>query len=209
MKVLAINGSPRKKGNTAFALQQVGSSLREESIDFEIVHIGQKAIHGCIDCGKCKSNTNGKCSSFNDVVNEVLPLMCEADALLLGSPVYYSSIAGTMKCFLDRAFYVAAVNERLFRHKIGASVAAARRSGGMTTFDGLNHYLLHSEMIVAGSLYWSVIHGRNPGESTQDLEGIQTMRILGKNIAWLLKMKKSSDHVEPQAETKIRTSFIR
>ena len=209
MKVLAINGSPRKEGNTAFALQQIGSSLKEEGIDFEMVHIGHKAIHGCIDCGKCARSADDKCASFDDEVNEILPLMRDADALLLGSPVYYSGVAGTMKCFLDRSFFVAGVNKGRFRHKIGASVVAVRRSGGMTSFNTLNHYFLISEMIVAGSSYWNVIHGRKPGEAAQDLEGIQTMRTLGKNIAWLLKMKGASNQDEPQAESKIYTNFVR
>ena len=208
MKALAINGSPRKDGNTAFALQQIGGSLKEEGIDFEIVHIGHKAIHGCIGCGKCIANANDKCASFDDEVNKVLPLMCDADALLLGSPVYYSGIAGTMKCFLDRAFFVASVNNR-FRHKIGAAVTAARRSGGMPTFNSLNHYFLISEMIVPGSSYWNVIHGREPGEASQDHEGIHIMKVLGKNIAWLLKMKGSSNQDEPKAADKVRTNFIR
>jgi len=209
MKALAINGSPHKDGNTAFALQQIGGSLKEEGIDFEIVQIGHKAVHGCIDCGKCARGANNKCASFDDDVNEVFPLMCGADALLLGAPVYYAGIAGTMKCFLDRSFFVAAVNGGLFRHKLGAAVAAVRRSGGMTSFDTLNHYFLISEMIVAGSSYWNVIHGRKPGEAAQDHEGVQTMRALGKNIAWILKMKGSTDQKQPPADAKIYTNFIR
>ena len=209
MKALAINGSPRKEGNTAFALQQIGNSLKEEGIDFEMAHIGHKAIHGCIDCNKCFRSKDDKCSSFDDAVNEVFPLMRDADALLLGSPVYFSGIAGTMKCFLDRAFFVASVNERCFRHKIGASVATVRRSGGMTTFNSLNHYLLYSEMFVAGSSYWNVLHGRKPGESAQDHEGIQTMRTLGKNIAWILKVKNSSNQDKLPPDAKVYTNFIR
>lgn len=209
MKAVAINGSPHKDGNTAFALQQIGNSLKEEGIDFEIAHIGHKAVHGCIDCANCIRNANGKCASFDDDVNEVLPLMYDADALLIGSPVYYSGVAGTMKCFLDRAFFVASVNKGRFRHKVGASVAAVRRSGGMTTFDTLNHYFLISEMIIAGSSYWNVIHGRKAGEAAQDHEGVQTMKTLGKNIAWILKMKGAANQSEPQAEPKIYTNFIR
>ena len=209
MKALAINGSPHKEGNTAFALQQIGNSLKEEGIDFEMAHIGHKAVHGCIDCGKCARNKNDKCSSFDDAVNEVFPLMRDADIILLGAPVYYSGIAGTMKCFLDRAFFVASANGGHFRHKLGASVAAVRRSGGMTTFNALNHYFLISEMIVAGSSYWNVIHGRSPGEAAQDHEGVQTMRTLGKNIGWMLKMKASSSQDEPQADVKVYTNFIR
>ena len=209
MKALAINGSPHKDGNTAFALQQIGDSLKEEGIDFEMAHIGHKAVHGCIACNKCAHSANGKCASFDDAVNEVLPLMRDADALLLGAPVYYAGIAGTMKCFLDRSFFVASANGGLFRHKLGAAVAAVRRSGGMTSFDTINHYFLISEMIIAGSSYWNIIHGRKIGEAAQDQEGIQTMRTLGKNIAWILKMKGSADQNRPQAQAKIYTNFIR
>jgi multimeric flavodoxin WrbA len=135
--------------------------------------------------------------------------MKEADGIVLGSPVYYSGIAGTMKCFLDRTFYVAGVNGNLFRHKVGASVAAVRRTGGSMTFNSLNHYLSISEMLVPSSNYWNVIHGLEPGDAAQDDEGIQIMRMLGKNMAWMLRMREASKNTEPAESEKIFTNFIR
>ncbi|MDR0799207.1 MAG: flavodoxin family protein, partial [Dysgonamonadaceae bacterium] len=134
MKVIAINGSPHKDGNTAHALKQVGAELQKEGIEFEIIEVGGKSIRGCIACGKCAEKRNEKCNFTDDIVNETLVKMKEADGILLGSPVYYSGIAGTMKCFLDRTFYVAGANGGMFRHKIGASVVAVRRTGGSMTF---------------------------------------------------------------------------
>lgn len=209
MKVIAINGSPRKNGNTAFALNAVGEVLTSEQIDFEIIDVGARYIHGCIACGQCAKNQNGKCSFTQDILNESLPKMREADGIILGSPVYYSGIAGTMKSFIDRAFYVAAANGGWFRHKVGAAVVAVRRSGGTMTFNALNHYFSLSEMIIPTSNYWNIIHGRIEGEAAQDLEGIQAMQVLGKNIAWLLKTRENSSTIEPPAQPKIITNFVR
>ncbi|GHT20345.1 FMN reductase [Bacteroidia bacterium] len=209
MKVIALNGSPHKGGNTAYALNVVGKALQAEGIEFEIVEIGGHPIHGCIGCGKCDENENGKCTITNDIVNEVLPKMKAADGIIIGSPVYYSGIAGTMKCFLDRSFYVAAANGGWFRHKVGASVVAVRRTGGSMTFNALNHYLTVSEMLVPTANYWNVIHGRAPGEAAQDAEGNQIMQLLGKNMAWMLKMREQGKSIEPEAEEKVFTSFVR
>ncbi|MDR0835524.1 MAG: flavodoxin family protein, partial [Tannerella sp.] len=188
MKVIALNGSPHKNGNTAYALNVVGKALQDEGIDFEIVEIGGHHIHGCIGCEKCSENQDGKCSITNDLVNETVLKMKEADGIIIASPVYYSCIAGTMKCFLDRSFYVAAANGGWFRHKVGASVVAVRRTGGSMTFNALNHYLSVSEMLVPTSNYWNVIHGLEPGDAAHDAEGNQIMQMLGKNMAWMLKM---------------------
>jgi multimeric flavodoxin WrbA len=209
MKVIALNGSPHKKGNTAYALNVVGKVLQEEGIDFEIVEIGGHHIHGCIGCGKCSENQDGKCSIANDLVNDVVLKMKEADGIIIASPVYYSGIAGTMKCFLDRSFYVAATNGAWFRHKVGASVVAVRRTGGSMTFNALNHYLSISEMLVPTSNYWNVIHGLEPGDAAHDAEGNQIMQILGKNMAWMLKMVEQAKDFEPKAEEKVFTNFIR
>lgn len=209
MKVVAFNGSPRKEGNTHKSLMMVGAELERENIDFEIIHVGDKAIRGCLACGMCRKNKNERCV-INDEVNDWIQSMKNADGILLGSPVHYSGIAGTMKSFLDRAFYVATSND-LIRHKVGASVVAVRRSGGVSTFDGLNHYINYAEMIMPGSNYWNVAHGTAPGEVTQDAEGQQIMRILGKNMAWLLKVlaagKSQVDKVP--TEKKVFTNFIR
>ena len=211
MKVIAINGSPKKDGNTFQSLTMVGNELIASGIDFEILHVGHKLIHGCTACGKCAVNKDEECSIKSDDINKWIQLLKEADGIILGSPVYYSGIAGSMKCFLDRVFYVSGANGNLFRHKVGASVVALRRSGGSSTLDSLNHYLSICEMIIATANYWNAIHGRSVGEVTQDLEGKQTMAVLGKNMAWLLKMKEASRGLveEPPKEQKIATNFIR
>jgi multimeric flavodoxin WrbA len=211
MKVIAINGSPKKGGNTYQALSMVGEEITTAGIGFEIIHIGDKMIHGCKACGICATNKDEKCSIKTDDLNQWIQQIKEADGMVFGSPVYYSGIAGTMKSFLDRLFYVSSSNGGLFRHKVAAAVVAVRRSGGSSTFDSMNHYLMYSEMIVATSNYWNVIHGRAPGEVTQDDEGKQIMRVLGKNIVWLLKIKEATDNsIEPpQKEKKEFTHFIR
>lgn len=211
MKVIAINGSPKKEGNTFNALNIVGNEISSAGIDFEILHIGNKMIHGCIACGKCAINQDQKCTIITDELNEWIQKIKDADGIILGSPVYYSGIAGTMKCFLDRLFYVSTSNGNLFRHKVGAAVVAVRRSGGSSTIDSLNHYLSYSEMILATSNYWNIIHGRTPGEVNQDAEGVQIMRLLGKNMAWLLKMKEATINTieAPIKEKKEITNFIR
>ena len=211
MKVIAINGSPKKEGNTFQALTMIGNELQTCGIDFEIIHVGHKLIHGCIACGKCGVNKDEECSIKTDDINKWIQKLKVADGIILGSPVYTSGIAGSMKCFLDRVFYVSGSNGNLFRHKVGASVVALRRSGGSATFDSMNHYLTNTEMIIATANYWNIIHGRNVGEVNQDLEGKQTMRVLGKNITWLLKMKEATRGLveEPSQEQKVATNFIR
>lgn len=211
MKVIAINGSPNKKGNTFHALSILGNELINAGIEFEILHIGHKMIHGCIACGKCAINRDEKCSITTDELNKYIPLIKQADGIVIGSPVYYSGIAGTMKCFLDRMFFVSGSNGNLLRHKVAAAVVAVRRTGGSATFDALNHYLTYSEMIIATSNYWNIIHGTRAGEALQDNEGVQIMRILGKNLIWLLKMKQMTiTTVEPpKKEKKEFTNFIR
>ena len=211
IKVLAINGSPRKEGNTYHALREVGRQLQDKDIDFEILYIGNHAIRGCIACGTCARNRNEKCRITTDPLNEWIQQMKAADGIILASPVYYAGIAGTMKCFLDRAFFVAGCNGGWFRQKVGASVVAVRRSGGISTFDSLNHYLTYSEMIIATSNYWNVAHGLTPGEALQDMEGMQIMQLLGLNMAWLLKMREHTkdSHPGPESPDKIWTNFIR
>ena len=208
MKVVAINGSPKEAGNTYHALKIVTDELEKQGIETEILHVGNKNIHGCVACGGCAKNKNEKCV-INDYVNEAIQIMKQADGIIIGSPVYYASMAGTMKCFLDRAFYVAGANGGLYRHKVGASVVAVRRSGEVATFDHLNHYFTLAEMFLPSSNYWNVIHGRMPGEALQDEEGVQIMRILGKNMAFLLNAVAQNKENLPEKEQKIMTSFIR
>jgi len=210
MKVIAINGSPRKSGNTTFAMQAVIRELENEGIEVETVRIGHKQIRGCLACGKCAEAQNLQCVT-DDVLNEVIPKIIKADGFLIGSPVYWSGINGTMKSFLDRLFYVSNANGGFFRHKVGASVVAVRRSGGIQAVDQLNKYLQHGEMIMPASNYWGVIHGRIENEAVQDKEGTQIMRILGKNMAWLIKavdLAKKQIPL-PENEPKEWTHFIR
>jgi len=211
MQVVAFNGSPKANGNTAAAIQLVASELETAGIEVTVIQVGSQLIRGCIACGKCIRNQNERCVIETDQVNEWLQLMKGADGILLGSPVHFASVGGTMKSFLDRAFYVSAVNGSLLRHKVGAAVVAVRRSGGVTTFDDLNHYINYAEMIMPGSNYWNVIHGTRPGDTVNDHEGEQIMRVLGRNLAWLLKL---IDHGRaafpaPAAENKIFTNFVR
>lgn len=208
MHVVAINGSPKLEGNTYTALGVVCDELAKYGITTEIIHIGNKNIRGCLACGGCAKNKNEKCV-IDDEVNEVIQKMKVADGILLGSPTYYASIAGTMKSFLDRAFYTAGANGGLFRHKVGAAVVAVRRSGEVAVFDHLNHYLTIGEMFVPSSNYWNVIHGRLPGEVLQDEEGVQIMRVLGKNMAFLMESISKNAENLPEKEQKIMTNFIR
>jgi multimeric flavodoxin WrbA len=211
MKVIAINGSPNSKGNTYHSLEQVGEALLAEGIEFEIIHIGNKIIRGCLACGGCANNLDERCVIPNDEVNDSIQKIKEADGILLGSPVHFSGIAGTMKSFLDRVFYVTSVNGGLLRHKVGATLVAVRRSGGVATFDALNHYINYAEMIMPTSNYWNVIHGTAPAEVKDDHEGQQILRVLGKNMAWLMKTLTAGKAQVPPLpqEEKVFTNFIR
>lgn len=211
MKVVAFNGSPHNKGNTFYAMKTVIHELEKEGITTEIIDVGNKLIRGCTACNKCVQNKDEKCSLTGDDVNEWIQKIKEADGIILGSPVHFSSISATMKAFLDRAFYVASANSGLFRHKVGASLVAVRRSGGVPAFDQLNRYILYSEMLMPSANYWNVTHGSAPGEVLQDEEALQIMRVLGKNMAWLLKLVDNGKETveEPELESKIKTNFIR
>jgi len=210
MKVVAFNGSPNKEGNTWQALKMVTTELEKEGIETEIVHVGNKTIRGCAACYQCVKKKNEQCVLPGDEVNEWIQKMKQADGIILGSPVHYSAIGGTMKSFLDRAFFVTSVNDGMLRHKVGASVVAVRRSGGLPTFDQLNNFLNYAEMLIPTSNYWNVIHGRIPGEVTQDVEGVQIMRVLGKNMAWLMKLIEhgKATITPPELETKTFFNFI-
>ena len=181
MKILLINGSPKREGNTFIALSEVAKTLESEGVDTEIIHVGHKDIHGCIACRKCEEL--GKCV-FDDLVNEVNKKFETADGIVIGSPVYYASPAGTLISFLDRLFYSASFDKSM---KVGAAIAVARRGGTTATFDVLNKYFTISNMPVVSSQYWNNVHGRTPGEATQDAEGLQTMRQLARNMAFLVK----------------------
>lgn len=181
MNVLLLNGSPNGKGCTYTALSLVAGELEKEGISTEIVHVGNKNIRGCIGCGKCYET--GKCV-FDDLVNEVAPKFAAADGLVIGSPVYYASANGTLISFLDRLFYSAHCDKRM---KVGASVVSARRAGTTATFDELNKYFTISEMPIAASRYWNMVHGSSAQDVMADEEGVQIMEILGRNMAFLIK----------------------
>lgn len=211
MNVVAINGSPKSDGNTAQTIAMVAAELEKEGIGTQVLHIGNKAIRGCVGCGKCAKNRNEECILGGDEVNEYIQIMKQADGIILGSPVYYAAIAGTMKCFLDRVFYVSTFNKNLFRHKVGASVVAVRRAGGLPALNELNTYLLYSEMLIASSNYWNAIYGARPGEVARDEEGGQIMRVLGRNMAWMMKLVEHGKGAvaEPEMEGKVYMNFIR
>ncbi len=187
MKVVALNGSPRKKGNTQILINKVFDILNQEGIETEMLQLGGRKIKGCTACYKCFKNLDKKCSMDNDVLNEYLGKMLEADGIILGSPVYFSNMTSETKALIDRAGLVGTANGGLFKHKVGASVVAVRRAGGVTTFDALNHFFLYGQMFVPGSSYWNVSIGREPGDVENDAEGMNTMKILGENMAWLMK----------------------
>ncbi len=211
MKVIAINSSPRENGNTENAIKMVFNELEQQGIETEIISIGKDKISGCKSCGACFKMRNNKCSISDDRLNDDIEKLLEADGIILGSPVYYAAINGTLKAYLDRLFYVSGANRNFFRHKVGASVIAVRREGGIQAFNELNAYLLYSEMFVPTSNYWNIVHGTMPNECHQDEEGKQIMSVLGKNMAHLLKMNElSKEHLEaPAPVKKTFMNFIR
>lgn len=204
MKVLLINGSPNAHGCTYTALSEVAKALEENGVTAEIIHVGHQDIRGCISCGKCSQL--GKCV-FDDAVNEVAEKLREADGLVVGSPVYYASANGTLTAFLDRLFFSNSVSLTM---KVGACVVSARRGGCSATFDQLNKYFTISGMPVASSQYWNSVHGFTPDDVRKDLEGLQVMRALGRNMAFLIKsiaLGKEQFGL-PEKEKRVATNFI-
>lgn len=187
MKVCAFNGSPRPKGNTFLLLSIVLEELKKEGIATEIVQVGGKPIQGCMACFQCFKNKDGRCAVDSDRLNDYIAKMAEADGILLGTPTYFSDVSSWMKALIERAGFVSRANGGLFRHKVAAGVAAVRRAGAIHALNSINHFFLLGEMIVPGSTYWNLAIGREQGEVANDEEGVQTMKDLGQNIAWLLK----------------------
>ena len=185
MKVIGINGSARKDGNTALILRVVFEALEAEGIETELVQLHGRRIDGCKGCFVCKGK--GECVFAKDDFNECFAQMLAADGIVLGSPVYSADVTSGMKALLERAGVVVAVNPGLFRHKVGASVAAVRRGGGLAAVDTMNHFLLNKEVIVVGSTYWNMAYGRDAGDVLNDAEGMANMRNLGQNMAFVLK----------------------
>jgi len=191
MKVVAFNGSPRKNGNTALMIGEVFKVLEREGIECELVQIGGKLIRGCQACAKCREFQNTKCIFDDDLINESIQKMLEADGIIIGSPTYFASMTAETKAFIDRAGYVTRGNGVLLKGKVGAAVTAVRRAGALNVFQGINNFLLVSEMVVPGSSYWNLGIGREIGEVLEDEEGMKTMETLGENMAWLLKKLNS------------------
>lgn len=212
MKVLLVNGSPHKAGCTYTALEEIAKTLQEESIESEIFWIGNRPIAGCIACYSC--GESGACAVKNDKVAEFLALAEQADGFIFGSPVYYASANGSMTAFMDRAFFsdlLGNANQR-FQLKPAAAVASARRGGTTATLDQLNKYFTIQEMPVISSTYWNMVHGHTPEEVKQDLEGLRTMRVLARNMAYFLKCKAAAIQAGvplPKQEEQITTNFIR
>jgi len=187
MKVIAFNGSARKDGNTAILINQVFSELEKQDIETEMIQLSGQKIRGCIACYKCFDNKDQKCSAKNDIVNDCIEKMLQADGIILASPTYFADVSSELKALIDRAGLVARANDDMFKHKVGAAVVAVRRAGSIHAFDSINHFFLISQMIIPGSSYWNMGFGLEKGDAKKDEEGLQTMATLGRNIAWLLK----------------------
>ncbi len=187
MKVVAFNASPRSEGNTAILIKRVLAELEKEGIETELVQIGGKPIRGCTACYECFENKDKRCIIDNDMVNECIEKMIEADGIILGSPTYVSDMTAELKALIDRACLVSRANESFLKRKVGAAVVAARRAGAIHTFDSINHFFTISQMIVVSSNYWNLGIGKEMGDVEKDEEGLRTMKVLGKNMSWLLK----------------------
>jgi multimeric flavodoxin WrbA len=187
MKVIAFNGSAREDGNTASLITYVLRELEKAGIETEMVSLAGKEIHGCRACYKCFQNKDKHCSMNDDVLNECIDKMREADGIILGSPTYFANVSTEMKALIDRAGLVAIANDHMFKRKVGAAVVAVRRAGSIHAFNSINHFFLINQMIIPGSSYWNMGMGHSAGDVEQDEEGIMTMKTLGQNMAWLLK----------------------
>ena len=187
MKVIAFNGSARKNGNTSILINYVFEAIEKHGIETELYQLAGKEIRGCLACYKCFENKDGHCAVTKDILNECIDRIMAADAVIIGSPVYFSDVTTETKALMDRAGFVSRANPDMYKRKVGAAVVAVRRAGAMHTFDSINHFFLISQMIIPGSSYWNIGIGRNIGEVEKDEEGIGIMRDLGENMAWLMK----------------------
>lgn len=193
MKVVAFNGSARKNGNTSILVNRVFAELQASGIETAQIPLAGSRIHGCIACYKCFANKDRRCVVKDDIANDCIAAMIEADGILLASPTYFADMTPEMKALIDRCGMVARANGNLFRRKVGAAIVAVRRGGAINVFDSLNHFFLIGEMIVPGSIYWNIGIGREIGEVEKDEEGMQTMKVLGENMAWLIKALKGQN----------------
>ncbi|MCK9191682.1 MAG: flavodoxin family protein [Sphaerochaetaceae bacterium] len=211
MKVLAINGSSRRNGNTKYGLNLMKEVLEKEGIDVEIYNIGTTPFHQCIDCQRCFREKDGKCVFDDDPVNELFLKFKECDGVIFGSPVHFSGMAGGFKAILDRLFYVNIANGNVLRHKVGCSFGAVRRAGAIEAMDQMNKYLQYAEMIVPTSDYWNVIYGMAKGEAAKDVEGNRILKNLAQNMAWSLKLVENGKNsvAEPDEIKSEFTNMIR
>ncbi|MFZ1127342.1 flavodoxin family protein [Methanoregula sp.] len=189
MKVIAFNGSARKDGNTAILVRAVFKELEKAGIRTELVQLSGKKVQGCTACMKCRENLDRRCV-IDDFANECIAKMDEADGIILASPTYFSDVSAEMKALIERSGFVAMGNDSMFRHKVGAAVVAVRRGGAIHTFDTINHFFFINQMVVPGSSYWNVGIGLAPGDVEKDDEGLNTMKVLGENMAWVMKKLK-------------------
>ncbi len=187
MKVIGLNGSPRKNGNTAVLIDTVLTELQKEGIETERIQLGGKKIHGCTACMKCFANQDKHCSIDNDILNGLVDKMIEADGIIIGSPTYFANVSTEVKALIDRAGLVAIANGHILKRKVGLAVVAVRRAGATATFDAINKFFFINQLIVPGSIYWNMGFGLGEGEVGNDEEGMNTMRVLGENMAWLLR----------------------
>jgi multimeric flavodoxin WrbA len=187
LKVVAINGSSRKDGNTALLIRRVFAELEKEGISTELIQLAGLNIQGCAACYQCVAARNKRCAVTGDVINECIAKMAEADGIILGSPTYFADCTSSMKSLIDRAGFVSRANGYMFKRKVGAAVVSVRRAGAIHAFDTINHFFTIGQMIIVGSSYWNIGIGRNIGDVDKDDEGMQTMDQLGSNMAWLLK----------------------
>ncbi len=191
MKVVAFNGSARKDGNTAILIKHALGELETEGIETEMVQLAGTGIHGCTACGLCFENKDRRCVVTNDVLNDCIDKMLAADGIVLGSPTYFADVSTETKALIDRAGFVARANDDMFRRKVGAAVIAVRRAGSIHAFDTINHFFTISQMIIPGSRYWNMGFGLKKGDVEADEEGLETMQVLGRNMAWLIKKIKA------------------
>jgi multimeric flavodoxin WrbA len=187
MKVIGINGSPRANGNTSIIIREVFQVLEKNQIETEMIRLGGSAIRGCTACGACFKNKDGLCAMQGDAVNDIIRKAAEADGIILGSPVYFADVTPEMKALIERMGMTASANGNLLKHKVGASVAAVRRGGAIHAIDTMNHFLHYMQMVLVGASYWNMVYGREIGEVSKDDEGMENMRILGENMAWILQ----------------------
>ena len=187
MKVVALNGSARKDGNTAILINLVFDELKKEGIKTELIQLAGNPIAGCIACYKCFKNKNRRCSVDKDMLNDIIEKMLQADGIILGSPTYFADVSSGMRAFIERCGFVARANDYMLKYKVGAGVVAVRRAGAIPAFNSIMLFLHYMQMMIPGSSYWNIAIGRDPGEVLNDEEGVQTMKTLGQNMAWLLK----------------------